>query len=113
MLFLQEKDDGTPGDLLIKQVRVDQPTIQATDDYAGRISTDEKSNLLISLASLEDQRTFTCMVVSDTNLQEFPVTVVVYSKLILYCIKPVQQTTRFPTSVSLSFFNCLIVSDRW
>ncbi|XP_024921201.1 CD166 antigen homolog A isoform X2 [Cynoglossus semilaevis] len=75
-----EKDDGTPGDLLIKQVRVDQPTIQATDDYAGRISTDEKSNLLISLASLEDQRTFTCMVVSDTNLQEFPVTVVVYKK---------------------------------
>ncbi|XP_069395787.1 CD166 antigen homolog A isoform X2 [Paralichthys olivaceus] len=75
-----EKDDGTPGDLLIKQARNDQATVQATDDYARRVSIDEKSNLLITQASLKDQKTFTCMIVSDTNLMEFPVSVVVYKK---------------------------------
>lgn len=78
---LQVKDDGTPGDLLIKQARNDQATVQATDDYAQRISIDDKFNLLITQASLKDQKTFTCMVVSDADLMEFPVSVLVYSKL--------------------------------
>lgn len=81
LVTLQEKDDGTPGDLLIKQARNDQATVQATDDYAQRISIDDKFSLLITQASLKDQKTFTCMVVSDTNLMEFPVSVLVYSKL--------------------------------
>ncbi|XP_044078800.1 CD166 antigen homolog A isoform X2 [Siniperca chuatsi] len=75
-----EKDDGTPGDLLIKQARNDQATVQATDHYAQRVSIDDKFSLLITQASLKDQKTFTCMVVSDTNLMEFPVSVVVYKK---------------------------------
>ncbi|XP_060912085.1 CD166 antigen homolog A isoform X1 [Labrus mixtus] len=73
-----EKDDGTLGDLLIKQVRSEQAIIQATDSYAQRVSTDDKFNLLISQATLKDQKTFTCMVVSDTNLMEYPTSVVVY-----------------------------------
>uniref|UniRef100_UPI0037E991C3 CD166 antigen homolog A n=1 Tax=Semicossyphus pulcher TaxID=241346 RepID=UPI0037E991C3 len=75
-----EKDDGTPGDLLIKQVRSEQATVQATDSYAQRVSTDDNYSLLISQATLKDQKTFTCMVVSDTNLMEYPTTVVVYKK---------------------------------
>lgn len=80
-LSLQEKDDGTPGDLLIKQARSDQATVQATDDYAQRVSIDDKLSLLISQASLRDQKTFTCMVVSGSNLMEYPVTVTIHSKL--------------------------------
>nr|XP_046266125.1 CD166 antigen homolog A [Scatophagus argus] len=75
-----EKEDGTPGDLLIKQARSDQPTIQAIDGYAQRVSIDETFNLLITQASLKDQKTFTCMVVSESNLMEYPVSVVVYKK---------------------------------
>ncbi|XP_041657297.1 CD166 antigen homolog A [Cheilinus undulatus] len=75
-----ERDDGTPGDLLIKQARSEQATIQATDDYADRISTNKDFSLLISQATLDDQKTFTCMVVSDTNLMEYPTSVVVNKK---------------------------------
>ena len=77
----QEKEDGSLGDLLIKQARSDEATVQATDDYAQRVSIDDKFSLLITQASLRDQKTFTCMVVSETNLMEFPVSVAVYSKL--------------------------------
>ncbi|XP_030294374.1 CD166 antigen homolog A isoform X1 [Sparus aurata] len=75
-----EKDDGTPGDLLIKQARSEQATVQATDSYAQRVSIDDKFSLLITRASLKDQKIFTCMVVSETNLMEFPVSLIVYKK---------------------------------
>uniref|UniRef100_A0A3Q2X1R5 Ig-like domain-containing protein n=1 Tax=Haplochromis burtoni TaxID=8153 RepID=A0A3Q2X1R5_HAPBU len=86
-----EKDDGTPGDLLIKQAHSDQATVQATDGYAQRVSINRHFSLLITQASLKDQRTFTCMVVSDANLMEYPVSVVVYSKLnynLEFCSSP-------------------------
>lgn len=75
-----EKEDGTAGDLLIKQVSQDQATIQATDDYAQRVSIDDKSSLHITQGSLKDQKTFTCMVVSGSNLMEYPVSVIVHKK---------------------------------
>ncbi|KAG8008100.1 hypothetical protein GBF38_019088, partial [Nibea albiflora] len=75
-----EKEDGTPGDLLIKQARSDQATVQATDDYAQRVSIDDKYNLLITEATLGDQKLFTCMVVSGANLMEYSVTVSVSKK---------------------------------
>ncbi|XP_068577361.1 CD166 antigen homolog [Cebidichthys violaceus] len=75
-----EKDDGTAGDLLIKQARNDQATVQATDDYAERVSIDDEFSLHITKASLKDQKTFTCMVVSGSNLMEYPVSVAVYKK---------------------------------
>ncbi|XP_039632795.1 CD166 antigen homolog A [Perca fluviatilis] len=73
-----EKDDGTGGDLLIKQVNSAQATVQATDQYAQRVSIDANFSLLISQATLKDQKTFTCMVVSVSNLNEYPVSVLVY-----------------------------------
>uniref|UniRef100_UPI003AADE22D CD166 antigen homolog A n=1 Tax=Centroberyx gerrardi TaxID=166262 RepID=UPI003AADE22D len=75
-----ERDDGTAGDLLVKQIQKGEATVQATDDYAQRVSIADNSSLLISQGSLKDQRTFTCMVVSVTNLMEFPITVVVNKK---------------------------------
>lgn len=75
-----EKDDGTPGDLLIKQAHKDKATVQATDDYAQRVSINDKFSLLINQASLKDQKTFTCMVVSNSNLNEFPVSVIVHKQ---------------------------------
>lgn len=75
-----ENADGNPGDLLVKQDQKDQATVQATDGYAQRVSIDDKFNLLISQATLSDQRTFTCMVVSATNLMEYPVSVIVNKK---------------------------------
>lgn len=65
---------------MIKQARSDRATVQATDDYAQRVSIDEDLNLLIRGASLKDQKTFTCMVVSESNLLEYPVSVLVHSK---------------------------------
>uniref|UniRef100_A0AAV2J9U3 Ig-like domain-containing protein n=1 Tax=Knipowitschia caucasica TaxID=637954 RepID=A0AAV2J9U3_KNICA len=74
-----EKADGSAGDLLVKQDQK-EATVEATDGYASRVSIDDKYNLLISGATLLDQRTFTCMVVSVSNLNEFPVSVLVHKK---------------------------------
>ncbi|XP_059206991.1 CD166 antigen homolog [Centropristis striata] len=75
-----DKDDGTPGDLLIKQASNEQATVQATDDYAQRVSINDKFSLLITQASLKDQKEFTCMMVSVTNLKEYSISVFVYKK---------------------------------
>lgn len=80
-LPLKEKEDGSPGDLLIKQARSNKATVQATDSYAQRVSIDDDLSLLITGASLNDQKTFTCMVVSESNLLEYPVSVLVHSKM--------------------------------
>lgn len=80
VILLQEKDDGLYGDLLIKQVHSETATVQATDDYTGRVSTDDSYSLRISGATLKDQKTFTCMVVSDTNVMEYPTAVLVHSE---------------------------------
>ncbi|XP_045894855.1 CD166 antigen homolog A [Micropterus dolomieu] len=75
-----EKEDGTLGDLLLKQAHSSQATVQATDSYAQRVSIDDKFSLHITQASLKDEKTFTCMVVSESNLREFPVSVTVHKK---------------------------------
>ncbi|KAG1970554.1 CD166 antigen [Pimephales promelas] len=74
------KDDGSSGDLLVKQAGKEQETVSATDDYKSRVSISANSSLLISQGSLTDQRVFTCIVVSLTNLVEYPVEVKVYKK---------------------------------
>lgn len=74
------KDDGTNGDLLVKQAAKDQATVSATDSYKSRVSIATNSSLLIAQGSLADQRVFTCMVVSLTNLEEYSVEVKVYSE---------------------------------
>uniref|UniRef100_A0A8C2DZN2 Activated leukocyte cell adhesion molecule a n=1 Tax=Cyprinus carpio TaxID=7962 RepID=A0A8C2DZN2_CYPCA len=67
------KDDGSPGDLLVKQAQKDDATVSATDGYKSRVSIAANSSLLITQGSLVDQRVFTCMVVSLTNLEEHSV----------------------------------------
>ncbi|XP_062262309.1 CD166 antigen homolog A [Platichthys flesus] len=74
------KYDGTAGDLLVRQSQSEPGTVQATDEYARRVSIDEKNNLLITEATLKDDKTFTCMVVSGINILEYPVPVVVHKK---------------------------------
>ncbi|CAL8364448.1 unnamed protein product [Lota lota] len=75
-----EKDDGTPGDLLVKQAHKTEATVQAESEYAERVSIAANSSLMIHRGSLADQRVFTCMVVSTVNLLEYPVTVEIYKK---------------------------------
>lgn len=78
--LIQVKDDGSAGDLLVKHPQKDEASVSATDGYKNRVSIAENSSLLIAQGSLADQRVFTCMVVSLTNLQEYSVEVKVYSK---------------------------------
>lgn len=78
--LVQVKDDGSAGDLLVKQAQKDEATVSATDGYKNRVSIAANSSLMIARGSLTDQRVFTCMVVSFTNLQEYSVEVRVYSK---------------------------------
>ncbi|XP_073730414.1 CD166 antigen homolog A isoform X2 [Misgurnus anguillicaudatus] len=74
------KDDGSAGDLLVKQAQKDEATVSATDGYKNRVSIAANSSLMIARGSLTDQRVFTCMVVSLTNLDEYSVEVRVYKK---------------------------------
>lgn len=78
--LVQVKDDSSAGDLLVKHPQKDEATVSATDGYKNRVSIAENSSLLIAQGSLADQRIFTCMVVSLTNLKEYSVEVKVYSK---------------------------------
>ncbi|XP_077422536.1 CD166 antigen homolog A-like isoform X2 [Vanacampus margaritifer] len=72
-----DKGDGRSGDLLVRQ-KTESVSISATDDYKGRINMAANSSLLLSDTKLSDQRTFTCMIVVGTDIQEYPVNVVVY-----------------------------------
>lgn len=65
---------------MVKQEQKVEPKITATDSYKDRASIGPDSSLLISKAVLDDQRIFTCMVVSMSNLNEYPVEVEVHSE---------------------------------
>ncbi|XP_076017322.1 CD166 antigen homolog A [Genypterus blacodes] len=75
-----ETDDGSAGDLLVKQAHKSDTTVLAIDDFAQRVQIADNYSLLISEATLNDQKTFTCMAVSAANLMEYPVPVLVYKK---------------------------------
>lgn len=81
-----DKGDGLWGDLLVKQ-KNQNVSISATDGYKGRVSLAANSSLLLSAATLSDQRTFTCMQVVGADIAENAVNVVVY---------------KFPTELGLS-----------
>ncbi|XP_017297481.1 CD166 antigen homolog [Kryptolebias marmoratus] len=72
-----KRDDDTIGSLVIKQSDNDEATIQATDDYAQRISISETFSLLISQASLKDQKIFTCKLTSTLDSKEYSSSVIV------------------------------------
>uniref|UniRef100_A0A8C7JKG7 Activated leukocyte cell adhesion molecule a n=1 Tax=Oncorhynchus kisutch TaxID=8019 RepID=A0A8C7JKG7_ONCKI len=78
-------DDGTSGDLLVKQAHKEQAQIQAMDGYKDRVTIAANSSLMIQGGSLVDQRTFTCMVVYGSNLDEHPVDVLVHTAFGLIC----------------------------
>ncbi|KAM9455394.1 CD166 antigen homolog A isoform 1-T1 [Clarias gariepinus] len=73
-------ENGTSGDILVKQAQKDEAKITATDTYKTRASIGSDSSLQISHAVLDDQRIFTCMVVSMSNLNEYPVEVEVHKR---------------------------------
>lgn len=64
----------------MKQENKEEAKITATDGYKDRASIGPDSSLLIKNAVLDDQRVFTCMVVSMNNLNEYPVEVEVHSE---------------------------------
>ncbi|KAK3521999.1 hypothetical protein QTP70_021405, partial [Hemibagrus guttatus] len=74
------KENSTSGDILVKQENKEEAKITATDGYKDRASIGNDSSLLIKNAVLDDQRVFTCMVVSMNNLNEYPVEVEVHKK---------------------------------
>ncbi|KAI5099892.1 CD166 antigen-like A isoform X1 [Silurus meridionalis] len=74
------KENGTAGDILVKQVQKEKAKIIATDSYKDRTSIDSDSSLIITGAILDDQRFFTCMVVSSNNVNEYPVEVEVHKR---------------------------------
>ncbi|MBN3297969.1 C166A protein, partial [Amia calva] len=65
-------------DLLTKQAQKEDVKIVAENDYKDRISVATNYSLLISQAKLQDQNTFTCMVVTPGDITEYSVTVHVY-----------------------------------
>ena len=67
---------------MLKHAQKGEAVVQATDGYATRVAMADNSSLLISQGTLKDERVYTCMVVSESNLREYPVSVVVYSKYI-------------------------------
>nr|XP_023690676.1 CD166 antigen isoform X2 [Paramormyrops kingsleyae] len=73
-----EKDDGSNGDLLVKQSQKDEVTIQATGIYKDRVNMASNFSLLISRATLADQKTFTCINVGETDIEMFSTQVQVY-----------------------------------
>lgn len=77
---LQSSENGTSRDILVKQEQKDEPKITAIDSYKDRVNIEPDSSLLIHHAVLDDQRVFTCMVVSMSNLMEYPVEVEVHSE---------------------------------
>uniref|UniRef100_A0A673WWM8 Activated leukocyte cell adhesion molecule a n=1 Tax=Salmo trutta TaxID=8032 RepID=A0A673WWM8_SALTR len=80
-----EMDGGTYRDLLVKQAHKEEAQIQAMDGYKDRVSIAANSSLMIQGGSLVDQRTFTCMVVYGSNLDEHRVKVLVHTAFGLIC----------------------------
>ncbi|XP_028321209.1 CD166 antigen homolog isoform X2 [Gouania willdenowi] len=71
-----DKGEGVPGDLLVKNGL--NVSVSATDDYKGRVSMADNFSLLLSDATLSDQRKFTCMLVLRNDLTEHPVNVLIH-----------------------------------
>ncbi|TSQ46612.1 Dual specificity tyrosine-phosphorylation-regulated kinase 1A [Bagarius yarrelli] len=70
------KADGTIVDLLTKSSAQNASSTQIAE-YQGRILLTQDLNLKISQAKMTDQRTFTCMVVTATDILEYPVQVTI------------------------------------
>ncbi|KAL0973259.1 hypothetical protein UPYG_G00201120 [Umbra pygmaea] len=63
---------------LLTQSKDKNVTVKATKEYMNRVSMTEDSSLLIAGATLKDEQTFTCMIVVDGDISEFPVKVIIH-----------------------------------
>ena len=79
-ILIQDEEDGSPGAILTKRRDPEEVTIQATNSYKDRASIAANANLLIANTTLEDEKTFTCMVVISGDIKEFTVSVKVQSE---------------------------------
>ncbi|KAM4743075.1 CD166 antigen homolog A-like isoform 1-T2 [Anableps anableps] len=70
------KEQSVPGDLLVKK-KNENVVVSATDEYKNRVSMTANLSLLLADAKLTDQHTFTCMVVSGTDIEEYPINLVI------------------------------------
>lgn len=77
----QTKVDGTVVDLLRKSHQ--NIMFLQIEEYNGRINLTNTLALQIFKAKMADQKTFTCMVVTDGDVFEYPVEVIIESKYIL------------------------------
>ncbi|KAJ8347635.1 hypothetical protein SKAU_G00262240 [Synaphobranchus kaupii] len=75
-----DEDDGTPGAILTKGRDPEEVKIQATNSYKDRASITGDASLLIANATLDDEKTFTCMVVTSADIKEYPVNVEVHKR---------------------------------
>ncbi|KAJ8280102.1 hypothetical protein GJAV_G00050550 [Gymnothorax javanicus] len=73
-----DKEDGSAGDLLIQ--KKDQITILANDEYQNRLNISENYSLLIAEGAMGDQKTFTCMVVTESDVLTRVVNVLVHKR---------------------------------
>uniref|UniRef100_A0A8C7WHH6 Activated leukocyte cell adhesion molecule b n=1 Tax=Oncorhynchus mykiss TaxID=8022 RepID=A0A8C7WHH6_ONCMY len=65
------------GDLLT-QLKDQDASVIATNQYKDRVSMAENSSLLIAAASLKDEKIFTCMVVAGADISEYPVKLLIH-----------------------------------
>lgn len=79
LLCFQNKGEGLSGDLLVK-TKGQNFSVSADEEYKDRVSLAANFSLLLSGAKLSDQRTFTCMVVANADIAEYPVNMVIYSE---------------------------------
>uniref|UniRef100_A0A8C7MJR5 Activated leukocyte cell adhesion molecule b n=1 Tax=Oncorhynchus kisutch TaxID=8019 RepID=A0A8C7MJR5_ONCKI len=90
------------GDLLT-QLKDQDASVIATNQYKDRVSMAENSSLLIAAASLKDEKIFTCMVVAGADISEYPVKLLIHSgyiRAILHSKVKVDEVTGLTTTSS-------------
>ncbi|CAL8353197.1 unnamed protein product [Lota lota] len=80
LLFSQWKYDTGAGqaETLMVKKKDEDATVHAVDGYKTRVSMADNASLFITAVTLKDQKTFTCMVVAGSTVNEYPVKVVVH-----------------------------------
>ncbi|MBN3323207.1 C166A protein, partial [Atractosteus spatula] len=73
-----ETQEAGEGDLLTKQEQKDGVKILAKDEYKDRVNVTENFSLRITKATLQDEKTFTCLVVTMNDAEEHSTSVRVY-----------------------------------
>ncbi|KAG9351538.1 hypothetical protein JZ751_022789 [Albula glossodonta] len=75
-----DKADGSPGNILTQSTNTGEVNIQASDTYKDRVSIAFNASLIIANATLDDAKTFTCMVVAGGDVKEYAVDIEVHKR---------------------------------